>query len=263
MSQDTTDVKNEEATSPESSTGEKQSAENKGSVEESSKKKGLGDYSKNEWDDQPESASLDEDTSLKQEEPEKSADTTEVEKPQTEEKDIKGLEQAKQRLISELQQLRADKKAEKEKATADVSGDTFDYTSEEEKEKLNLEALLDRKLEEREARNSFYGAHPGFYKGQTGEEHKSMVEEYIKLRYNPDKLSTTALNDLRSMVHQKFFGNYEIEGKIRQVKAEERNKHLMNDMAASVSIKGQDSPNLPKPGRKRILPIRTGPDKWY
>ncbi len=213
-----------------------------------------------DWDSQPESAKLVEETSVNKKEVEVDDAPTEAQIKKNE-----GLKKANEKLLDELKALREEKRALKESSVSTTNDDTIDaeiITPEEESEKI-LEKFIDKRLAERELKNNFYGTKSDFYSGETGEKNRQLVEEYVKMRFNTKNLSPEAINDLREATHLKFFGGFEQDAVVRQAKKQAKSEQLMNELAAMGSDKGKTVIQPMTVERKRILPIRKNPQDWY
>lgn len=208
-----------------------------------------------EWENQPKVVARDGETSENKKEEEAIAEKGE------EVKEVEGLSKAKDRLISELQVLRDQKKNLKSPVvdTTVEAEDEIDYQSPNETEDEKINRILDS----RDAKNNFYNSHSKFYEGSDGVQNRQSVEDYINLKYNPKNMSASAVTELREMIHNKFFGAYDKNMTIQQAKDEARTEHIQNDLATMGSDKGKSFTKTQPKTRKRILPRQKGPETWY
>lgn len=266
MDNTSTGVKQEElTTSPTSPVEENKPVEKGNSNEETSKLKILGNEkpksSDADWDNQPEVATKNGETSQKNEE-----------KSQiTESKEEIGLLKEKERVTSkvevlrqELKTLREQKRAlSQEKEQIDNQDSYSSEPTEYQEAEKTVESLLDKKMIERESKELFYHKHPDFYQGDEGVKNKQMIEDYLNLRYDAKKMPLEAVSELRELIHHKYFGEFEKDALVRETKTKTQQEAMQNEIAALGSDKGRTQISSTTPERKRILTKQKPVTEWY
>lgn len=260
---------NEEATSPESSTGQITASDSDNSTEEQTAKKILGRKTttlsaedQRAWDNQPKSTSLEQETSSKKQATSETEAADEKPANATSEQ-IEGLKKAREKLLAEVKQLR------REKRQINADDDTGEAAEQpetsEEVEPLDTETKdrLEVFLNERDSKNQFYSSHPDIYSGEAGAENRHLIEDYLNLEFGYKTMSPRAQSKLRSMAHSALFGKYETEQAIDKAKKQTRQQLIKNELAALGSDKGKTLNQPPAPPRKRVIPIKHGPANWY